>query len=111
VPIPARVAYGSLHIKAEEKFTDERTLLFITENPYAQYFLGLREFQEKPLFDLSMMVHFRKRFTSEDIARINEELFRRMNPPKDPPEGGGSGGNKGTLVLDATAARKRGRNT
>jgi len=99
VPIPARVAYGSLHIKAEEAFTDERTLMFITENPYAQYFLGLREFQEKPLFDLSMMVHFRKRFTAQDIARINEELFKRMNPPKnDPP----SGGNHGKLVLDAT---------
>jgi len=50
------------------------------------------------------MVHFRKRFTSEDIARINEELYRRTHPPKDPPEGGGSGGNKGTLVLDATVA-------
>jgi hypothetical protein len=34
VPIPARVAFGSLHIKAEEAFTDERTLLFIMENPY-----------------------------------------------------------------------------
>ena len=99
VPITARVAYGSLHIKAEEKCTDERTLMFITENPYAQYFLGFKAFQDEPPFDLSMMVHFRKRFTSEDIARINEELFKRMNPPKnDPP----SGGNHGKLVLDAT---------
>jgi hypothetical protein len=103
VPIPARVAFGALKIKAEEAFTDERTLLFITENPYAQYFLGFREFQDKPPFDLSMMVHFRKRFTSEDIARINEELYRRTHPPKnDPPGGGGTPKNKGTLVLDAT---------
>ena len=99
VPIPARVAFGALKIKAEEAFTDERTLLFITENPYAQYFLGFREFQEKSPFDLSMMVYFRKRFTAEDVAKINEELYRRTHPPKnDPP----SGGNKGTLVLDAT---------
>ena len=77
VPIPARVAFGALKIKAEEAFTDERTLLFATENPYAQYFLGFREFQIKPPFDLSMMVHFRKRFTAEDIAKINEELYRR----------------------------------
>ena len=108
VPIPARVAFGALKIKAEEAFTDERALLFITENPYAQYFLGLREFQDKPPFDLSMMVYFRKRFTAEDIAKINEELYRRTHPPKnDPPSGDDSGEtpkNKGTLVLDATVA-------
>jgi len=103
VPIPARVAFGSLKIKAEEAFTDERTLLFITENPYAQYFLGFREFQDKAPFDLSMMVHFRKRFTAQDVAKINEELYRRTHPPKnDPPGGGENGGNKGKLVLDAT---------
>ena len=105
VPIPARVAFGALKIKAEEAFTDERTLLFITENPYAQYFLGFREFQDKPPFDLSMMVYFRKRFTAQDVAKINEELFRRTHPPKnDPPGGGEGGGNKGKLVLDATVA-------
>jgi len=102
-PIPSRVAFGALKIKAEEAFTDERTLQFITENPYAQYFLGFREFQFQPPFDLSMMVHFRKRFTAEDIAKINEELYRRTHPPKnDPPGDGENGGNKGVLVLDAT---------
>ena len=70
-PIPARAAFGALKIKAEEAFTDERTLQFIMENPYAQYFLGFREFQFKAPFDLSMMVHFRKRFPAEDVAKIN----------------------------------------
>jgi hypothetical protein len=65
-----------------------------------QYFLGLSEFQQELLFDPSMMTHFRKRFTKEMIAQINEELYRRMNPPK-PPE---DGDNSGTLILDATAA-------
>ena len=37
-----------------------------------QYFLGLHEFQQEPLFDPSMMVHFRKRFPVEEVARINE---------------------------------------
>ena len=37
-----------------------------------QYFLGLHEFTQEPLFDASMMVHFRKRFPVEDVARINE---------------------------------------
>ena len=37
-----------------------------------QYFLGLHVFQQEPLFDPSMMVHFRKRFPVEEVAKINE---------------------------------------
>jgi hypothetical protein len=40
-----------------------------------QYFLGLTEFNPEPLFDSSMMTHFAKRFSKEDIAMINEELI------------------------------------
>ena len=99
-PIPARIAFGSLYIKEQETLTDERTLEHIAENPYMQYFLGLSEFRQEQLFDSSMMTHFRKRFTADMAAQINEELYRRMNPPK-PPKGGD---NDGTLILDATAA-------
>ena len=99
-PIPARIAFGAIYIKEQETLTDERTVEYIAENPYMQYFLGLSEFRQEPLFDPSMRVHFRKRFTTEMIQQINEELYQRMNPPK-PPE---DGGNDGTLILDATAA-------
>ncbi len=34
--------------------------------------LGLHEFHDEPLFDPSMMVHFRKRFPVEEVAKINE---------------------------------------
>jgi hypothetical protein len=64
-----------------------------------QFFLGLSSFRQEPLFDESMMVHFRKRFPQEKINQINEELYRRANPPK-PPDGGD---NDGTMILDATA--------
>ena len=101
-PVSARIAFGALHIKATEQFTNEKTQKNITENPYMQYFLGFKSFQTEPPFDLSMMVHFGKRFTAEDIAKINEELYRRTHPPKDDPPG--DGGNKGTLVLDATCS-------
>ena len=74
-PISARIAFGSLHIQASECFTDEKTVENISENPYLQYFLGLHEFQAEPLVDPSMMTHFRKRFTADDIAKINEELY------------------------------------
>lgn len=100
--ISARIAFGALHIQATECYTDEKTLENICENPYLQYFLGLHSYQMTPLFDASMMTLFRKRFTAEDVAAINEELYRRTHPPKEkPPQ---DGGNSGTLVLDATAA-------
>lgn len=100
--LSARIAFGALHIQTSECFTDEKTVENIGENPYLQYFLGLHEFQTEPLFDPSMMTYFRKRFTAEDIAAINEELYRRTYPPKDEPPHDGE--NSGTLVLDATVA-------
>ncbi len=70
--IPERIAFGAIYIKESENYTDERCVTAIRENPYMQYFLGLHEFRQEPLFDPSMMVHFRKRFPVEDVARINE---------------------------------------
>jgi len=99
-PIPARVAFGAIYIKENESLTDRGTVDYIAENPYTQYFLGLLSFQKEPLFDSSMMVHFRARFPAEYVNLINEELHRRQNPPK-PPDGGE---NDGTMILDATAA-------
>ena len=72
--IPARIAFGAIYIKESENLTDEGCVTAIQENPYMQYFLGLHEFQQEPLFDASMMVHFRKRFPVEDVAKINEYI-------------------------------------
>ena len=108
--IPARIAFGAVYIKENENFPQDRTLQHISENVYMQYFLGLTEFNPEPLFDSSMMTHFAKRFTKEDMARINEEIYRRTHsgePPdddNDDSESDGDGGNKGTLILDATVA-------
>jgi hypothetical protein len=38
-----RIAYGALLIKERLGITDEETVEQISENPYLQYFLGLRE--------------------------------------------------------------------
>ena len=70
--IPSRIAFGAIFIKEMENLTDVGCVHYIQENPYAQYFLGLKQFQEDPLFDASMMVHFRKRFPVNEISRINE---------------------------------------
>jgi len=116
--LPGRIAYGAIYIKEQENLTDVRTVEYLQENPYAQYFVGLQEFREEALFDASMMVHFRKRFPLESIQRINETLYERMHPKaKEPPSDDCSGsekeepaspgegsGNEGTLILDATVA-------
>ena len=102
--ISARIAFGSCYIKENENLTDERTLEYIAENPYAQYFLGLGEFRTERLFDPSMMTHFRKRFPADKVEQINKRIFAAQtdesddNADQDPPE------NRGKLVLDATCA-------
>jgi hypothetical protein len=47
----------------------------IQENPYLQYFCGLRGYGNSRPAGPSMMVHFRKRFTEEMLGEINELLI------------------------------------
>lgn len=70
----ARIAFGALIIKERLRISDRETVQQILENPYLQFFLGLTEFRDEPLFDPSMMVHFRSRFSGEDLAAINERI-------------------------------------
>lgn len=116
----ARIAFGALIIKERLGITDEETVEQIAENPYLQYFLGLREYREEPLFDPSMMVHFRSRFGQEDCQRINSEIIRRAttSTTAGPPDGKssrdveeekkepdhGPPANAGKLLVDATCA-------
>jgi len=39
-----------------------------------QYFLGLDEFSREIPFEALMMVHFRKRITTEMIGEVNENF-------------------------------------
>ena len=106
-----RIAYGALLIKERLGITDEETAAQIMENPYLQYFLGMRELQLKPLFDPSMMVHFRSRFSQEHHKLINSQIIAaatgaeaevetdesdKNGDDEDPPE------NAGKLLVDAT---------
>ena len=126
-PYSARIAFGAIFIKEHENLTDERTVGYISENPYMQYFLGLHEFTTEPLFDPSLMVSFRKRISAEDISKVNEELYRRMstitnndddknnknndgsthndnNTGNENQSGDESSKNKGIMKVDATCA-------
>lgn len=70
-----RIAMGALIIKERLGITDEETVMQIAENPYLQHFLGLHEYRQEPLFDPSMMVHFRSRFGQGDYQRINDKII------------------------------------
>lgn len=111
----SRLALGALIIKEKLKLTDEETVEQIKENPYLQFFVGQKRYEtEKPLFDSSMMVYFRKRFDSKTLKEINEVIIngeRSKKTEEDNDEdidmdnsGNENQGNKGKLILDATCA-------
>jgi hypothetical protein len=108
--LSSRIAFGSIYAKETLHLTDPQTVEQISENPYLQYFLGVGEYQSRPLFDPSMMVHFRRRFEPEFIAKVNEYICTgkwsddddTKNPDDLPPPDEVE--HKGKLLLDATAA-------
>jgi transposase, IS5 family len=73
--LTARIAVGSLIIKEKLQLSDEETVEQIRENPYLQYFLGYPAFSDDRPFDPSMLVHFRKRVTSEMLSEINDLIL------------------------------------
>lgn len=103
----ARVGFGALIIKERLGTTDRETVEQIRENPYLQYFLGFAEYSHKTPFHHSMMTHFRKRFSKEILAQINEmivadamnqesEVADKSSDEDDKPS------NNGKLIVDAT---------
>jgi IS5 family transposase len=108
--LSGRIAFGALVIKERLGITDEETVNQIQENPYLQLFLGLHQYVEKPLFDPSMMVHFRNRFSQEDFQKINDAIISSAldedddqvseSSDEDPPSSLPSHGGK--LLVDAT---------
>lgn len=114
--LPARVAFGAIFIKESENLSDEGCVLAIAENPYMQYFLGLKEFSSKPLFSASMMVHFRKRFPMEEVNKINEYICTGVWPKKqddqdDHNDPDGDGGQDRPEAAPKTLKGKRNPNT
>lgn len=110
--IESRMAFGSLVIKEELRLSDEDTVAMIAENPHCQYFIGMEEFLDKAPFDASRLTAFRKRFSPEAMAEINEAIIaaQKKDPPPPAESGDGDDGdgrddnNSGTLILDATCA-------
>ena len=101
VAIPLRVALGALIIREKCGFTDEETVLNLSENNNMQYFVGYTEFRPGQPFAPSLMVEFRKRIDMAEIQKIIDSVDEE-NRKDDPPSN--DGGNHGTLMIDATCA-------
>lgn len=103
---PLQLALGACIIQQEYGYSDEEVSLQIQENPYLQYFCGYAGFYDnKPPFNPSSMVHFRKRLTPEILAEINEMVIREAKEKdENDDDKPGDGGNSGTMIVDATCA-------
>jgi len=101
---PVRLAICSQLIKQIEGFADEKLVLHIQENPYMQYFCGIKEFTRELPFAPSLMVSFRKRFGDEVIREINEMLFAPKPAEDKSDDNDDDRPNHGTLIMDTTCA-------
>lgn len=114
--LSGRTAFGALVIKERLGTSDRETVAQVRENPYLQYFLGLKKYSYEAPFDDSMMTHFRKRLTKEILQEINERIVSGVCASEEdhsddsisPPSSSGSNQdgetreNKGKLIIDAT---------
>ena len=104
---PLRLALGACIIQAEYGYSDEEVALQIQETAYLQFFCGYTEYNdEKPPFDPSLMVYFRKRLTPEILGEINEMIIRNSESKEnsDDEDKSNPPSNKGTMIVDATCA-------
>ena len=100
---PIRLAICALLISSIEGLPDERLVLHIQENPYMQYFCGMKEYTRELPFVPSLMVTFRKRFGAKVLGEINEMLFAPEHADDDSDDNDNRP-NSGTLIMDATCA-------
>lgn len=108
----ARLVLGVVIIKHMLKLDDVGVIEMIQENPYMQYFLGLRAFSKKPVMDPSLLVHIRKRLDLNVFEIMTDELIKKglgikTKSKEDEPDTDTtppSTRNKGKLQLDATVA-------
>jgi len=115
---PVRIALGALIIKERCGFTDEETVEQLKENPYLQYFIGLKAYTNKAPFNPSTMVYFRSRIGLEMIEEINELIVTgdhkklesnisdsKIDNDKDVDDNGdddNGNNNEGKMIVDAT---------
>ena len=107
-----RMALGALIIKEKLGTSDKETVEQIRENPYLQYFLGLKTYTNEAPFDDSMFVHFRQKIGVDLVNKVNRQMVRKSykdnlsqsEGKESESEDISESKNQGKLILDATVA-------
>lgn len=76
------IALGSHLIKQVLNCSDRETVEQVKENPYLQYFLGLKEYEKDAPFGASTMTARRKSFSVEFLSEINEIIIHSEKTDK-----------------------------
>ena len=100
--ISPRIVLGALIIKHLEKLDDRGVIAAIQENPYMQFFIGLKEFTIEPVFDPSLFVDIRKRAGHKVFDSLNVELIKMVSEKADKrhnKKGTDKSKNNGTLII------------
>lgn len=108
-----RIALASLIIQEISGYTDRQMIENIEENPYLQYFLGPKSYEDKAPFEVSMLVYFRKRINRKIIEEINRKIVKKALEEKEKEENYFQENkqeekkikNKGKLMSDASCTR------
>jgi IS5 family transposase len=74
--VPIRLMVGCLILKHLKNLGDETLAKEWVENPYMQYFCGMRCFEHRFPFDPSDFVHFRKRIGEKGFEKIFAQSVR-----------------------------------
>jgi hypothetical protein len=104
-----RIALGSLIIKQTLNCSDVETVNQVKENPYLQYFIGLKEYTTEAPFSSQSMVEFRKRFSEDNILeKINDIVINDQNDNNNNNNNNNNDDdnkpNSGKIAIDATCA-------
>ncbi|MDO9579824.1 MAG: IS5 family transposase, partial [Bacteroidales bacterium] len=109
--ISPRIVLGALIIKHLEKLDDRGVIAAIQENPYMQFFIGLKEFTVQSVFDPSLFAEIRKRAGNKVFDSLNVELIKSVSEKEDKKHNrkgtdktNNTPKNKGKMQADATVA-------
>jgi len=76
-----RLVVGAVIIKHRLKLSDEETVAQIQENPYLQYFCGLKGFSIQAPFAPSLLVEIRKRMGFDVFEQLHQAIIDQLEYP------------------------------
>jgi len=72
-----RIVIGALIVKHKLGLTADDTIQIIRENPYIQYFLGIKEFTNNPIFDSGLFTSILKRLGIDTFNQMQKDIIEK----------------------------------